>query len=63
MESTVEVAKASQAGQEAKVDIKASKKGKTWHSRICGINLIIHGETRLMGYILWKFQPKVSVGS
>lgn len=55
VESTVERARASQAGQEAKADNENSKQGKTWHSRIGGISLIIHCEMRLMGYIPWKF--------
>lgn len=54
MESTVERPRASEAGLEAKGDMEVSK-WETWHSRISGLGLIIHAETRLMGHVLWKF--------
>lgn len=62
MESAAERTRASEAGLEAKADIVASKQGKTWHSRIGGLGLITNGEMRLMGHVLWKFQPRVSAG-
>ena len=54
VESTVDRARATQAGRKAKADTEANKQGKTWQSRICGISLVILGEMRLMGYVLWK---------
>lgn len=50
-------------GRRPKQTLKLASKERLGTAESVELGLIIHGETRLMGYVLWKFQPKACVRS